>query len=163
MCKPCDCAFRNTWEQEVSIKETTPIQGAHRLMSLCQSCTCLCQLWGWLRARQHLGNQMGNKEVTLIKAERQHVGEQWEEPLWASGREIYWKKWWGRISVVWTDEVIRKERLREGCGSLGDVMVWDSSRRTAKFSCHHISDPRWASGTAAFGRNDRILKPEDFS
>jgi len=30
------------------------------------------------------------------------------------------------------DEVIRKERLREGFRSLGDVMVWDSSRRISQ-------------------------------
>lgn len=59
-------------------------------------------------------------------------------------------------------EVIRKERLREGCKCFGDMIVWDGSRKTAKFSSHHISDPPWASGTAVFGRNDRILNPKDF-
>lgn len=54
------------------------------------------------------------------------------------------------------NELIREEGLRKGCRSLGDVMVWDSSRRTAKFSCHHIADPLWASSTAAFGKNGRI-------
>lgn len=60
-------------------------------------------------------------------------------------------------------EIIRKERLREGCKCFVDMIVWDSSRKAAKFSCHHISDPLWASGMAVLGRNDRILNPKDLS
>jgi len=51
-------------------------------------------------------------------------------------------------------KVIRKEKLREGCGSLGDVMVRDSSRRTAKSSCRNISDLLWANIAATFVKHD---------
>lgn len=61
-------------------------------------------------------------------------------------------------------EIIRKERLREGCKCFGDMIVWDSSRKAAKFSCHHhVSDPLWASGMAVLGGNARILNPKDES
>lgn len=60
-------------------------------------------------------------------------------------------------------EIIRMERQREGCKCFGDLIVWDSSRKTAKFSCHHVSDPLWASGMAVLGRNDKVLNPKGFS
>lgn len=50
-------------------------------------------------------------------------------------------------------KVIGKEKLREGCGSLGDVMGSDSSGRTAKFSCHRISDLLWGNAAATFEKN----------
>lgn len=50
-------------------------------------------------------------------------------------------------------KVIGKEKLREGCGSLGDVMGSDSSGQTAKFSCHRISDLLWGNAAATFEKN----------
>lgn len=46
-------------------------------------------------------------------------------------------------------KVIGKEKLREGCGSLGDVMGRDSSGQTAKFSCHHILDLLWGNAATS--------------